>query len=193
MKYLETRPAKASQIAGIVTMCSVPPSGNGKMTMRFLRRSLSDSWKITAGFAMKRATKNPVLCRQLFFGGEKKVSEDGTVVDDYGVSDEDIDRYQQLFTRDSEATIDLFDLAKQLPSSVTTDDGKAPFVDKLPPCFVMGATDDMIVDREGVQETATYFGLDTYKLVDSPHDVMLGAKWKNAADTLDEWIAHNIQ
>lgn len=54
MKYLENNPEKASGLAGIITMCSVPPSGNGKMTMRFLRRSLVDSWKITTGFAMKK-------------------------------------------------------------------------------------------------------------------------------------------
>lgn len=195
MKYLETQPEKAANaFAGICTMCSVPPSGNGKMTMRFLRRSLLASWKITAGFAMKRASTNPVLCRQLFFGGEKKMGADGTTVEeDYGVSDEDISRYQSYFVRDSEATIDLLDLAKQLPSAVTTDEGRAPFVEKLPPCLVMGASDDAIVDLEGLQETATYFGLDAPEVVDSPHDVMLGAKWKNAADALDEWIADRFQ
>lgn len=57
----------------------------------------------------------------------------------------------------------------------------------------MGATDDMIVDREGLAETATYFGLEGYQLVDSPHDVMLGTKWRNAADALDAWISTTIK
>lgn len=48
-------------------LCSVPPSGNGKMTMRFLFRSLKDSWKITAGLAMKKVIQDDELCRELFF------------------------------------------------------------------------------------------------------------------------------
>ena len=192
MKYLETHPEQAGELAGIITICSVPPSGNGKMTMRFLRKSWSASYKITVGFAMKKCITNGVLCRQLFFGGDKILRDDGSV-EDFGVSDESLSRYQECFRRDSEATIDLLDLAKQLPSSVTTEDGKAPFVDRLPPCLVMGATDDFIVDREGYKETSTYFGLDDYTLVDSPHDVMLGAKWQNAADAVDKWVQENVK
>jgi pimeloyl-ACP methyl ester carboxylesterase len=186
MKYLENNPENASRLGGIVTICSVPPSGNGQMTMRFLRRSLRDSWKITRGFAMKTCLTDAVLCRQLFFGGDKQVLDDG-IVDDFGVSDEDIGRYQGYFARNSEATIDLMDLAKKLPSSKVVD-GKAPFVAGLPPCLVMGAKDDFLVDREGLDETALYFGLDEPTIVDSPHDVMLGSTWKNAADALDQWL-----
>jgi hypothetical protein len=38
-------------------MCSVPPSGNGPMTKRFLKRDLGLSYKITKGLAFKRVTK----------------------------------------------------------------------------------------------------------------------------------------
>lgn len=192
MKFFETRMDQISHVGGMVTMCSVPPSGNGKMTLRYLRRSWMDSWKITAGFALKRCLTNQVLCRQLFFGGDKKIGDKGEVIEDYGISDSDIQRYQTFFDEDSKSTIDLMDLAKQLPS-FTAVDGKAPFVERLPPCLVMGATDDMIVDREGLAETATYFGLEGYQLVDSPHDVMLGTKWRNAADALDAWISTTIK
>lgn len=191
MKLLETYPDISNDLAGICTMCSVPPSGNGKMTMRFLRRSLVQSWRITKGFAMKKCITDPSLCRRLFFGGDKVVRDDGTE-DDYGVLDSDIVRYQQYFERDTEATIDLFDLAKQLPSDACID-GRAPFVSQLPPCLVIGAKDDYIVDWEGNVETAKYFGLEAPTYVDSPHDVMLGRKWQNAADALDEWITRSIQ
>jgi pimeloyl-ACP methyl ester carboxylesterase len=190
MKLLELYPDKASKLGGIVTMCSVPPSGNGKLTMRYLRRSLRDSYKITAGFAMKKCLRDASLCRELFFGGEKRVIDDEEV-EDYGISDEDVFRYQSYFARDSEATIDLFDLAKKLPSLKTTD-GKAPFVGILPPCLVMGGKDDFIVDSEGVEETATYFGLQEPLIVDSPHDVMLGRKWTNAANALDQWLQEKV-
>jgi len=166
MKLLETQPERTKDLSGIVAMCSVPPSGNGKMTMRFLRRSLADSWTITRGLAMKKCITNPELCRELFFGG--KDDEGGG---SGGVSDDDIARYQRYFARDTEATIDLFDLAKALPSMRADDGGRAPFVndDSFPPALVIGATDDFIVDKEGVEETARYFGLDEPVYVDSPH------------------------
>jgi hypothetical protein len=37
-------------------------------------------------------------------------------------------------------------------------------------------------------QTARYFGLDQPVIVDSPHDVMLGKRWKNTADTLLDWL-----
>ena len=190
MKHLELHPSEANDLSGIITMCSVPPSGNGKMTMRFLRRSLVQSYKITAGFAMKKCIQNDELCRDLFFGGPKVTRDDGTV-DDHGVSDADIKRYQGYFERDTVATIDLLDLSKNLPDK-TAVNGKAPGIDSFPPCLVMGATDDFIVDREGLDETATYFDCQPPLLVDSPHDVMLGNKWKNGAAAIHEWITEKI-
>jgi pimeloyl-ACP methyl ester carboxylesterase len=193
MKFLENCGKKPlDQFSGIISICSVPPSGNGRMTMRFLRRSLSDSWKITAGFAMKKCIQDASLCRELFFGGEPKVLEDGSV-DDFGVSDEDIQRYQGYFARDTTATIDLMDLAKSLPSKKTDKKGRAPFVNDLPPCLVMAGTDDFVVDPEANLETAKYYGLEEPVFVDSPHDVMLGRKWQNAADTIHNWVQENVR
>mmetsp|Transcript_8065 Transcript_8065/g.16202 ORF Transcript_8065/g.16202 Transcript_8065/m.16202 type:complete len:385 (-) Transcript_8065:213-1367(-) len=186
MKDLEFHPQRGRQLAGVAIMCGVPPSGNGKLTLRTLKRSFMDSWKITAGFAMKRCKKKADLCRDLFFGGPVVEREDGTV-DDHGISDEDVLRYQSYFARDSAATIDLLDLAKILPSAVAVD-GVAPFVQDLSPAFVLGATRDFIVDEEGNEETAIYFGLEEPIMVDSPHDVMLGSNWRNAADALANWL-----
>ena len=187
MKLVGEDPLVASRLGGICMMCSVPPSGNGKLTLRYLQRSLVDSYRITAGFAMKKCITNENLCRQLFFGGPKTTLPDGSI-QDYGVSDADLKRYQGYFARDSEATIDLFDLAKKLPSAISIDGGLAPFCDELPQCLIIGGTDDFIVDREGVEETARYFNATEPVFVDSPHDVMLGAKWENAAVTLARWL-----
>jgi pimeloyl-ACP methyl ester carboxylesterase len=192
MKYLELHTDEAaSQLGGLVFMCSVPPSGNGKLTLRYLSRSLVDSWKITAGFAMKRCIHSEELCRELFFGGVKGELQDGNV-DDFGVSDEDIRRYQQYFARDTVATIDLANAARNLPSFVAVN-GVAPFASKLPPTLVMGAERDFIVDREGVEETAKYLGAGQPIFVDSPHDVMLGRNWQNAANVIHNWIKDNGQ
>jgi pimeloyl-ACP methyl ester carboxylesterase len=193
-------------IVGVVTMCSVPPSGNGPMTLRYVRRSWKQSWKITAGFALKRCCDDPALCRELFFGGGGSADND----DAQAVSDDDLKRYQAYFRRDSEATIDLVDLAKQLPiAKASKEDGTAPFVSMLPPCLVVGASRDYIVDREGVLETARYFGVllptsskegsedSTSKdesglvIVESPHDVMLGKDWRNGARAIERWLSRN--
>ena len=186
MKGLEAHQERARNLRGIAILCGVPPSGNGRLTMRTLQRSLVDSWKITAGFAMKRCTKKPDLCRDLFFGGPVYERPDGTL-EDHGISDQDVERYQSYFARDSAATIDLLDLAKILPSAQAVD-GVAPFAKDLPPCLVLGATRDFIVDEPGNEETARYFGLDNPVMVDSPHDVMLGSNWRYAADALAKWL-----
>jgi len=162
------------KISGVVSMCSVPPSGNGKMTMRFLKRSLRDSWKITAGLAMKKCIRDKALCRELFFEDDVE-----------GISEDDISRFQTYFERDTVATIDLMDLAKKLPSVHTNDSGKAIFWEDghgaAPmPALVIGATDDFIVDKEGVDEMARYYGVSSI-MVNSAHDVMLGSKWENGA------------
>ena len=173
-------------LAGVGLVCSVPPSGNGPMTLRYLFRSLRDSYKITVGFAMKKAIVDKDLCRELFFGGNEVES---------GVSDVELERYQGYFERDTVATIDLKDLAGKLPSKLAgKESGKAQFSDKLKllpfKSFVMGATDDFIVDKEGIVETGRYLGLDEMdvKIVCSPHDVMLGKKWRNGANAILEWI-----
>ena len=192
MKYLEECSMKPKELfAGLITMCSVPPSGNGKLTLRYLKRSIRDSWKITAGFAMKKCTSDASLCRDLFFGGSPVVLDDGTV-DDFGVSDSDIERYQAYFKRDTDATIDLLDLGRKLPSFQSDKEGRAPFVNDLPPTLVIGASDDFIVDEQANMETAKYFGLEAPIIVDSPHDVMLGRKWKNCADAIHKFIEEQI-
>jgi pimeloyl-ACP methyl ester carboxylesterase len=182
---LSKRNHRQLDISGVISMCSVPPSGNGKMTMRFLKRSLRDSWKITAGLAMKKCIRDRELCRELFFGSEL---EDG-------ISDEDVSRFQQYFERDTVATIDLMDLAKRLPSVQTDDSGKAIFWeddrDLVIPSLVIGATDDFIVDKEGVEEVARYYGVEPI-MVDSAHDVMLGSRWENGAKVILDFLEENF-
>lgn len=174
------------QLSGVCLMCSVPPSGNGKMTLRFLKQSFKDSWKITKGLAMKKCISDEALCRVLFFGG-KIVKEDDKIVQDWGISDEDIKRYQGYFERDTVATINLRDLSKILPSANVDRDGRAHFSDLIPPALVLGAEDDFIVDKTGVIETAKYFGVEP-TMIDSPHDVMLGSKWENSASSIAQWL-----
>lgn len=175
-----------TRVVGVATLCSVPPSGNGPMTMRYLKRSLRASWKVTAGLAMKKVLTDPELCRELFFATPSDSS------DEKALSDADLTRYQTYFTRDSEATIDLLDLARKLPSARIDNDGQAPFVKRLPPCLVVGAKHDFIVDPVGAQETAQYYGLDEPLWVDSPHDIMLTPRWTETATVVAQWLSEAV-
>jgi pimeloyl-ACP methyl ester carboxylesterase len=188
MKYLEKNLLKKASgatekdlaVGGVASLCSVPPSGNGKMTMRFLKRSLVDSWKITAGLAMKKCITDEKLCRELFFD-----------VNDQTMSEGDVRRYQASFKSDSVATIDLADLAKKLPSKHLDGTGRAVFLPKQLPSIVIGAEDDFIVDEEGVLETGRYYGVAPV-IVDSSHDIMLGEKWENGAKALQRWLEEEL-
>jgi len=65
MKVME---GLAERIGGLVLMCSVPPSGNGPMTSRFVQsRGWETVWDITRGFVFKDAAKEAELCRRFFF------------------------------------------------------------------------------------------------------------------------------
>jgi hypothetical protein len=52
---------------------------------------------------------------------------------------------------------------------------------------VIGATDDFIVDKEGVDELARYYGVNAV-MVESAHDVMLGSRWENGARVILDFL-----
>lgn len=189
MKYLELHPDHG--LSGLITMCSVPPSGNGPMTLRFLKRSLVDSYKITVGFVLKRCVVKEDLCRDLFFGGRKVAHPDGKV-EDFGISDDDLHRYQAYFARDTAAIIDVGALLPSLPAKAAVD-GKTPCLSVLPPCLVVGASRDFIVDKQGVLETAEFLGVESPLFVDSPHDVMLGQNWRNGAAAIHDFVSTQVK
>ena len=74
MKLLEDS-ALRSQVDTAVLLCSLPPSGNGPMSGRFVRRNVLRAFKIVYAFVSKAATKNKHICRELFFGDEESVSD----------------------------------------------------------------------------------------------------------------------
>eukprot|EP01039_Chlorochromonas_danica_P005693 gene5693-6277_t len=69
-------------------------------------------------------------------------------------------------------------------TQLVTDDGV------VPARLVVGAENDVIVDLEGLQETARYFGVEKGPVVlpGLYHDVMLGPKWGAAARVIKQWI-----
>jgi len=72
-----------------------------------------------------------------------------------------------------------------LPCSATEWLGRAP------PLMVLGAEDDQIVDRLGVEETAAFYNVQPV-WVKQAHDVMLGSAWQEPANVLGNWLDENL-
>lgn len=124
------------------------------------------------------------------------------------LSDAEIQKFQEYFARDTKVSTDTRNLP--WPSMKVDRLGRAPFVDELPPCLVVGGKQDFMVDEKGCIETASYFGLiqedreeatgDVTEekrgktkhsgplMVDAPHDLMLVPHWQDIADELQAWI-----
>eukprot|EP00521_Asterionellopsis_glacialis_P019925 CAMPEP_0195322058 /NCGR_PEP_ID=MMETSP0708-20121125/7088_1 /TAXON_ID=33640 /ORGANISM="Asterionellopsis glacialis, Strain CCMP134" /LENGTH=316 /DNA_ID=CAMNT_0040388817 /DNA_START=12 /DNA_END=959 /DNA_ORIENTATION=+ len=171
MKYVEQYPESSNKVGGMALLCSFPPTGMNTMVARTMRRSLLDSWKLIKGMGMKKAVSDVSLCRNLFFACDE--------------TEEDITRYQIYLKRDIHTGLDMSDLKKQLPLQ-SDQNGKASFGNRVPKILVLGASNDFIVDEKGVSETANFLGVEPV-MVDSPHDVMLGRKWQESADTIINW------
>lgn len=174
------------KLSSVVLMCSVPPSGNGDMTNRFIRKNFFNALKIVWGFVFLAATRSVANCRELFF--------------DETVPESDILRYMENFKADSKVKLDLKSLLQVLPSKTSmTKEGTANWLsskqlpnereNNSPDYLVIGAEKDFIVDIEGVEETARFLGLTSPLILpDLYHDVMLGPKWGTAAEAIAEWL-----
>ena len=171
LKYLESNGATS----GAVLLCSVPPSGNGPMVGRFLRRSLRQAWLITIGFAMKRAATDAQVCRDLFF-------DDGTPLDE-------IATYLPRLEADAQIGLDVSHFLTELPSKNAGDDGLATWLGtpSRVPTLVLGAERDGVVDREAVEETAAFLGTEA-EFYDLPHDVMLCRGREAPAERIIAWV-----
>jgi pimeloyl-ACP methyl ester carboxylesterase len=75
MKILEINSVR-EKINSVALLCSVPPSGNGPMTIRFLKKNVCSAVKIVLGFVLKLVTKNEKLCREIFFDEQSFTSDE---------------------------------------------------------------------------------------------------------------------
>lgn len=181
MKLLESPQVRAG-LGGVCFLCSVPPSGNGPMTLRFLQTNFLASLKIVYGFVLKAITFDPAVARELLF--------------DESFADSDLARYLQRFKADSKVVLDLPSLARVLPSVTSTGpDGRATWLDEggaRPQLMVLGGENDFIVDQPGVVETARYCGVDAQFLPGGYHDLMLGNKAEPTAEKISDWLRLNV-
>lgn len=174
MKLLETY---AERFDGVALFCSVPPSGNSAMTLRFLfERGIGPVINISRGFVLGENRRNPMLNRTLYFGSQ------GNETDEY------MQRFTERVARDSRYQLDVIQMNQALPKMAALPSGCARWMRSDMRALVVGAEKDYIVDQAAVQETATFLGSTPVILDGQSHDLMLSDGWQVGAETLVQWL-----
>ncbi|KAG9450188.1 hypothetical protein H6P81_010153 [Aristolochia fimbriata] len=154
-------------LTGAVLVCSVPPSGNSGLVWRYLLSKPVAAFKVTLSLAAKAFATSLPLCKETFFSP--------------GIEDDLVKRYQELMKGSSK--VPLFDLRKlnaTLPSPPVSGD--------VLEVLVLGASDDFIVDAEGLNETARHYGVRPVCVEGVAHDMMLDVSWKKGARVILSWL-----
>ena len=123
---------------------------------------------MTYSFVSRAFERDAALCRFTFFSPE--------------LADVALLRYQAALAANA-ACPRLLDLRK-LSSSLPVPPQRQPGA----PVFVAGAALDAVVDAQGVRDTAAAWGTTAVVLPRIAHDVMLDARWEEAASALLAWL-----
>ena len=155
-----------ADLVGLALLASVPPTGNGPMVGRFMRKSPFASLKITYAFIAGAFKSNQKLCRECFFSKD--------------LPDETLKKHMaQIATSCNVRLLDLKAMNKSLPVPKPANGCNV---------FVMGGSDDFVVDVEGVLETAEWGHTKAVILENTAHDLMLDTRWEKAAEALEGWM-----
>jgi alpha-beta hydrolase superfamily lysophospholipase len=168
--------ADDARMSAAILLASVPPTGNSEMVKRFLKRDLFASLKITYAFITKAFGTNPKLCRECFFSTD--------------TAEEDVERFTREINNSSRLRmLDLKALNSELPVPKPTG------VNAKVPVLVVGGDCDFVVDRQGLEETASWYDSEAGRpivLPNTAHDVMLDTRWLVGAQTIEKWIETNV-
>ncbi|XP_058009326.1 uncharacterized protein LOC110661119 isoform X2 [Hevea brasiliensis] len=154
-------------LAGAVLVCCVPPSGNSGLVWRYLFSKPITALKVTRSLAAKAFQTDLSLCKETFF---TSTMEDHLVM-----------RYQELMRESSR--MPLFDLRK-LNASLPVPSVPKSSMEVL----VVGASDDFIVDAEGLDETGRFYGVSPICVEGVAHDMMLDCSWEKGAKVILSWL-----
>ncbi|CAN1122576.1 hypothetical protein LINPERPRIM_LOCUS2801 [Linum perenne] len=153
--------------AGAVLICSVPPSGNSGLVWRYLFTKPVAAFKVTLSLAAKAFQTDIALCKETFFTST--------------MEDHVVKRYQDLMKESSR--MPLFDLRK-LNASLPVPSVPESSANVL----VLGASDDFIVDAQGLNETASFYGVSPICVEGVAHDMMLDSDWEKGATVILSWL-----
>ncbi|VYS68595.1 unnamed protein product [Arabidopsis thaliana] len=155
------------ELSGAVMVCSVPPSGNSGLVLRYLFSKPVAAFKVTLSLAAKGFQKSIPLCRETFFS--------------QAMDDQLVKRYQDLMSESSR--MPLFDLRK-LNASLPVPKP----MENSTKVLVLGAKDDFIVDDEGLKETGRFYEVEPVCIKGIAHDMMLDCSWEKGAKVLLSWL-----
>ncbi|XP_022139824.1 uncharacterized protein LOC111010645 isoform X2 [Momordica charantia] len=155
------------RLTGAVLVCSVPPSGNSGLLWRYLFSKPVAAFKVTLSLAAKAFQTSLPLCKETFFSASM---EDHLVL-----------RYQELMKESSR--MPLFDLRK-LNASLPVPSLPKSCIEVL----VLGASDDFIVDAEGLNETGRFYSVTPICVQGVAHDIMLDCSWQRGAEAILTWL-----
>ncbi|XP_022927237.1 uncharacterized protein LOC111434144 isoform X2 [Cucurbita moschata] len=155
------------RLTGAVLVCSVPPSGNSGLVKRYLFTKPIAAFKVTLSLAAKAFQTSLPLCKETFFSAT--------------MEDRLVSRYQELMKESSR--MPLFDLRK-LNASLPVPSLPKSCMEVL----VLGASDDFIVDDEGLNETGRFYSVTPICIQGVAHDMMLDCSWQKGADAILTWL-----
>ncbi|CAN1122577.1 hypothetical protein LINPERPRIM_LOCUS2801 [Linum perenne] len=165
--YMRNTKQLYPHFAGAVLICSVPPSGNSGLVWRYLFTKPVAAFKVTLSLAAKAFQTDIALCKETFFTST--------------MEDHVVKRYQDLMKESSR--MPLFDLRK-LNASLPVPSVPESSANVL----VLGASDDFIVDAQGLNETASFYGVSPICVEGVAHDMMLDSDWEKGATVILSWL-----
>ncbi|MCH9729944.1 MAG: alpha/beta hydrolase [Actinomycetia bacterium] len=156
-RYLESRTAPAG-----VLLASMPPQGNLRSGLRWIRRHPVHFAKLSATGRSLPYVSTPELARERFFSEH--------------TPDSVVRRYAARLQEES-ARVGVDGLVKlSRPARVKTQ------------LLVLGAQDDGAVTRSEVRATARAYGTKAEFFPQMGHNMMLEPGWQRVAERLDAWL-----
>jgi pimeloyl-ACP methyl ester carboxylesterase len=158
-KYLEKHRAPAG-----VLMTSIPPQGNFRNALRWIRESPSHFAKMTLTGKALPYINTPDLARERFFSSH--------------TPEDDVRKYAARLQEDSSRIgIDCLLLRLPRPERVKT------------PILVLGAEEDGAHTREEILATARAYRTQAEFFPDMGHNMMLEPGWAAVAERIDAWLS----
>lgn len=157
-KYLEKHAAPAG-----VLMTSIPPQGNLKNALRWMKHHPTHFAKMTITGKALPYINSPQLARERFFSQH--------------TPEEDVRKYAARLQEDSSRIgIDCLLLRLPRPKRVTT------------PLLVLGAEEDSAHTRDEILATARAYSTEAEFFPDMGHNMMLEPGWAAVAECIDSWL-----
>ncbi len=157
-KYLEKHEAPAG-----VLMTSIPPQGNLRNALRWIKHRPSHFVKMTVTGKALPYINSPELARERFFSAH--------------TPEADVRKYAARLQEDSSRIgIDCLLLRLPRPKRVTA------------PVLVLGAEQDTAHTRQEILATARAYGTKAEFFPDMGHNMMLEPGWIAVADRIDSWL-----